>query len=436
MKQLHGIIPTVRYDDGFGNDGFDAAKTGHDGGETAGYGDRAADSGIDPADLPPAELHRDGRLHLSSVLPAVSAAIGHPVGTAIHHDPARLRDALGLPEARSAIVVLVDGLGYWNLRLRIGHCPYMRSLLHDSANLRPISTCAPSTTVAAMAAFGTGTCPGLTGMTGYTQRNTRTGELSQLIQFKNAIDPHELQRQPTVFERLSGQGVRVTSCGLPKFAGSPLTEAALRGARYIGDMRPSARVKAAAEAARTPGLTYLYIRDVDKTGHADGWESPQWTAVFERVDGQLGQLARQAPKDTLIVIVADHGMVSADPAARVDIAQEPQLSRDVALVGGEPRSVMLYAQPDADPEDIAARWRDRLGDMALVRTRRQAIDQGMFGPVDPRVEPMIGDVLVSAAQGTTIVDSRIQTDKATRLPGVHGSQTAMEMDIPCLIDLV
>ena len=347
---------------------------------------------------------RGGALHLSAVLPAVSAAIGHPVATRIHHDPEALRAALGVPKADSVIVALVDGLGYWNLRMRVGHSPYLRALLRDESNDRPIATCAPSTTVAAMAAFGTGTCPGLTGMAGYTQRNTQTGELSQLIQFDNAIAPLDLQREPTVFETLRAAGVRVTSCGLPKFADSPLTKAALRGADYKG-------------------------------GHAYGWESEQWTAVFERVDEQLAQLHRLAPRGTLIVIVADHGMVGSDPDQRVDIAENPELARGVALVGGEPRSLMLYAEPDCDPNDIARRWRDRLGDAALVRTRDEAIDQGMFGVVEPRVRPMLGDVLVSAAGRATFVDSRIQTDKATRLPGVHGSQTALEMDIPCLIDV-
>ena len=69
------------------------------------------------------------------------------------------------------------------------------------------------------------------------------------------------------------------------------------------------------------------------------------------------------------------------------------------------------------------------------RVRDEAVDQGMFGVVEPRVRPMLGDVLVSAAGRATFVDSRIQTDKATHLPGVHGSQTALEMDIPCLIDV-
>ena len=133
-----------------------------------------------------------------------------------HADPKACQRALGLPDAESAIVVLVDGLGYWNLAMRLGHAPYLRSLMNESANQRPIATCAPSTTVAAMAAFGTGTCPGLTAMAGYTQLEPASHKLIQLIQFKDAlapkpanphipvppmVDPLDLQREETVFEK-------------------------------------------------------------------------------------------------------------------------------------------------------------------------------------------------------------------------------------------
>lgn len=396
------------------------------------------------------DANPSGALHLSSVLPALSSAIGHPTPTPVHADPKACQEALGLPDSASAIVVLVDGLGYWNLAMRLGHAPYLRSLMNDTANQRPIATCAPSTTVAAMATFGTGTCPGLTGMAGYTQLEPNSRKLIQLIQFKDAlvpkpanphhpqppiIDPHELQREPTVFERLAAQQVRVTSSGLPKFKGSPLTEAALRGTDYRAGVTPRDRVLAAARAAREPGLTYLYIRDADKVGHNYGWDSEQWVAAFEHIDAQLALLRRSAPQGTLIVIVADHGMVQADPAQRVDIAAEPQLMQGVELVGGEPRSLMLYAQDGEDPEDIARRWRNRLEDRAKVRTKAQAIGDGLFGPVSERVKPIIGDVIVQAADAVTIVDSRTQNDKATHLPSVHGSQTHLEMEIPCLIDV-
>ena len=229
--------------------------------------------------------------------------------------------------------------------------------------------------------------------------------------------------------------MRVTSSGLPKFAASPLTEAALRGTDYISNVAPRDRVLAAADAARAPGLTYLYIRDADKIGHTYGWDSDKWIGTFERIDAQLALLRRSVPKGTLIVITADHGMVSSDQQRRIDIAVTPQLARGVAMVGGEPRSVMLYAQEGEDPEDIADRWREFLGDGAQVRTRAQALAEGLFGPVEPRVEPMIGDVLVSAVGSLTMVDSRMQTTQAMQLPSVHGAHTMLEMDIPCLIDL-
>ncbi|WP_169834118.1 alkaline phosphatase family protein [Bifidobacterium myosotis] len=440
MDELLRLVPTATYGDalpGRTADGHGDAVDGHR--ETHA---NAHESG--------SGSERGGALHLSAVLPALSSAIGHPTPTAVHADPKACQRALGLPDASSAVVVLVDGLGYWNLAMRLGHAPYLRSLMNEPANQRPIATCAPSTTVAAMASFGTGTCPGLTGMAGYTQLEPASGKLIQLIQFKDAlapkpanphvpvppmIDPRDLQREPTVFELLAAQGVRVTSSGLPKFAGSPLTEAALRGSDYRAGVTPRDRVLAAARAAREPGLTYLYIRDADKVGHNHGWDSENWVATFEHIDAQLALLRRNAPAGTLIVIVADHGMVQTDPDRRVDIADEPELSRGVALVGGEPRSLMLYAADGESAETIAGRWRSRLGESALVRTRDEAIADGLFGPVADRVRPMIGDVIVQAAGAATFVDSRTQSDKATHLPSVHGSQTMLEMDIPCLIDV-
>ncbi|KFI68643.1 alkaline phosphatase family protein [Bifidobacterium magnum] len=407
---------------------------------TATYGDSAAPTVLPgqavPEGLPCATTQaRGGALHLSSVLPAVSSALGTPVATAIHQKPQALQEALGIPDARSAVVVLVDGLGYWNLQEFTGHAPYLRSLLKNSVNQRPISTCSPSTTVAAMGTFGTGTCPGLTGMTGYTQYNPEQDSIAQLIQFKNALDPLDLQRQPTIFEQLAEQDVRATSVGLYKFAHSPMTKAALRGSNYISDERPNQRVKKAALAAKEPGLTYLYLRDVDKNGHASGWGSEPWVEALEKADAQLGLLRRSVPQGTLIVIVADHGMVAAEGGMRIDIAKEPQLAQGVRLVGGEPRCVSLYAQPGEDAQDIAQRWRDRLGDKAWIRTCQELVDSGFYGPVDPRIMPVIGDVVACAAGNVTLVDSRTQTEMAMSLPGVHGSQTMLEMDIPCLIDV-
>lgn len=377
-----------------------------------------------------------GSRHLCSILPALSAAIGCPIPTAIHPSPGTLQQDLGLPDVSSAVVVLVDGLGFWNLYLRLGHVPYLRSLMNEPLNQKPLFTSLPSTTAVAMGVFGTGTCPGMTGMTGYTQLNPRNGLISQMIQFNDAIAPADLQRQPTIFESLELQQVRVTSCGLPRFRDSALTKAALRGGEYLSATHPRQRVLDAAKAARTPGLTYVYFRDIDKVGHHLGWDTPDWIAALEGTDAQLDLLRRNLPQGTLVVIVADHGMVAADPNERIDIAGDPVLTEGIDQVGGEPRALMLYLEPDQNPLEVAGRWKDHLGDKARVLTREEAIDLGLFGPVQDRIRPMIGDLLVLAADQVTLVDSRFQTEVATHLPGVHGSSTSLETQVPCLIDLI
>ncbi|WEV73473.1 alkaline phosphatase family protein [Bifidobacterium sp. ESL0798] len=373
--------------------------------------------------------------HISAVLPALSAAIGHPMPTPMHPDPEAARLALGFPKADSAVVVLVDGLGFWNLAMRAGHAPYLRGLMNQERNAKPIVTCIPSTTPIVMGSFGTGTCPGMTGMTGFTQRNEKTGGLGQLISFAGAPEPEELQRQPTIFERLAETGVRVTSVGLPKFAHSGLTRAALRGGEYAGSRHEELRVRAAIKAAAKPGLTYYYVEDVDKTGHHHGPFGEEWAAALENTDEQLQALKRGLKPGTLMVVVADHGMVQVDPAAQVDIANRENLTRDVALVAGEPRMMMLYAEPEVDCSAMAARWREELGDIAQIFTRDEAIERGLYGNVEARVRPLIGDVIVCAKGNVTIVDSRTQSEGAMGLLGVHGSLTRLEREIPCLIDV-
>lgn len=376
---------------------------------------------------------------LDSVLPAVAAAIGSPVPTAIHPDGERLREALGLPHARSAVVVLIDGLGFWNLAERAGHAPTLRSLLRDGANAMPARTCYPSTTVAALASFGTGTCPGLTGMLGYTQLNPATGRLAQMIQWDGAEDPERLQTRPTVFESLAKAGVRATSVSLGKFRDSPLTRAVLRGSDYRGAEDPLERIGLIAGASREPGLTYVYVRDIDKTGHNHGWLSERWSSRLERVDARLGLLRRSLPKGTLLVVTADHGMIVPDLEHAVDIAADPVLKEGVRLVGGEPRALMLYADEGTAPDGLADRWRSRLAQLDVpsrVLTRAEALGAGLFGPSTEASRAAMGDVMVMCSGHAVIVDSRIQNERARTLPSVHGSLTPFERDIPLLADVV
>jgi len=172
---------------------------------------------------------------------------------------------------------------------------------------------------------------------------------------------------------------------------------------------------------------------VDKAGHHHGSASWQWGDELEALDRELARLVRSVPRGTLVLVTADHGMVDVDPALRRDVATDPALARGVELVGGEPRAVHVYTEP-GQTAAVAARWRDVLGDDALVLEREEALARGLLGP-DPRPEAVAaaGDVMVALRGRATVVDSRTQTPASLTLLGVHGSLTEREMRVPLLV---
>ena len=136
------------------------------------------------------------------------------------------------------------------------------------------------------------------------------------------------------------------------------------------------------------------------------------------------------------MLTADHGMVDVDRL--VDLSSHQGLAQDVALVAGEPRASHVHLEPQATGrlEEVAARWREVLGDDAWVLTRDQAVDRGLFGPLDERNRELIGHLVVAARGRVALVDPRTQSPGSLTLVGMHGSLTHEELAIPALVDVV
>ncbi|MEE6274359.1 nucleotide pyrophosphatase/phosphodiesterase family protein [Georgenia sp. MJ206] len=381
-----------------------------------------------PADL---RLPDYGGACLRAVLPAALDALGAET-TSGGRTSAQDRELLGLPRARKVCVVLVDGLGAQMLAERGGHAPFLRSHLPDSLTL---TSGYPSTTATSLTMLGTGETPGATGMLGYTVRNPADGALLNLITWEDAgLHPREWQRVPTLVERLGAPpaGPDIVSVGPARFVGSGLTEAALRGPRFVAAGSLADRVDATVRLLRKPSAAdavYLYWGDVDKVGHHHGWGSWQWGEEVEAADAELARLARELPRGTLLLITADHGMVDLVDDSRVDVATTPELARGVDLVAGEPRAVHVHCEP-GQAEAVAARWRDVLGESAWVLLREEAEAVGLFGALLEKNRTVVGDVVVAARGRRAIVDSRTQTPGSIALVGVHGSLTPAELLVP------
>ncbi|MGJ9494571.1 alkaline phosphatase family protein [Actinotignum sp. GS-2025a] len=339
---------------------------------------------------------------------------------------------LDLPRASRVCLVLVDGLGAENLVARIGHAPTLRALTARE----PLTSTAPSTTAAALTTLGTGELPGRTSMLSYSLRSPRTGRNFSLISWEDSgLDPEEWQPVPTWAQRLEaarpGIAKQLGAIQDPDHIGSGLTRAAWRGFTAIGGPALDDRVHLAARFLREGGrFAYLYWGDVDHRGHRWGATSEEWTMALEDLDAGIRLLTRLLPPDTLLVLTADHGMV--DPSERIDVATTPALSEGVDLYSGEERAVHLYTR---EPEAVAARWRDYLGERSWIYTKEEAIATGMFGPVTAQAREAMGDVLAFQRGRLSVVHTGQMQPGATFMRGVHGSLTPTEMLIPLLLEL-
>ncbi len=132
---------------------------------------------------------------LGDVLPAVARALGVDAGLP--------PTSLVLPEARSYVVFLVDGLGYELLRDHPDQAPFLHSLLGEQP---PATAGVPSTTATSLTSLGTALMPGSHGLVGFTRGSPAPTSCSTRCCGARPWTPREWQPHPTAFERLAAAG--------------------------------------------------------------------------------------------------------------------------------------------------------------------------------------------------------------------------------------
>jgi hypothetical protein len=391
----------------------------------------SSDGAASPTDL---VLPRYGERSLAEVLPALLIALGVPT------PEAGSAGALAVPPVRAAGLLLVDGLGADQLRRYAADAPFLASL----PDLGPLTAGFPSSTSTSLTSLGTGTAPGAHGMVGITMR-VEVGKYALLLHtlqwtehgvrspmdLRDPFPPERIQPGRTALERAAAAGVDVTVVSSRRFEKSGLTRAALRGGKFRGVTALGDLAAEMITALSGPGrrFCYGYHADLDGLGHDHGPGSLAWRMQLAEVDRLAALVAEHLPSDAVLAVTGDHGMVTVD--RRIDADTHPDLQRNVDLLGGDPRSRLVYARKGA-ASDVLATWQEVLGDAARVVSREQALADGWFGPLSSRFADRIGDVVVAARDGTAVVRS-VAEPGLSRLPGQHGALSAEEQWVPLLL---
>ncbi len=386
--------------------------------------------------VPPPSLPAYGSGSLAEVVPSLLAALGGPD----EHNP------LDVPPTQAAVVFVVDGLGWELLNTFASDAPFLARHLGAS---RPITSGYPSSTATSLAMLSTARPPIAHGLTGYTMAAPGLGRAMNNLAWtthgpdrrdlREELPPESIQPLPTVFELAAAAGVTMTAVGPNDHVGSGLTQAILRGGRYVAVGALATDLPdLVGDALRGDGPRAVYTYDpaLDGAGHRDGPGSPAWRAALRRADGIAAELAARLPPGGLLAVTADHGMVDlSQPAARrLDVADRPDLASGVAFLAGEARARHVHVDP-GQAATVASRWRDALGDDAWVVLRDEAIEAGWFGPrsdLRPAVRERIGDVVVAARGAVGIFQREIDPGEAS-LAGHHGSLTSAELLVPWIV---
>lgn len=366
-----------------------------------------------------------GQSSLADVLPSCLAAMGVP----------GFPNELNVPLVRSAVVVLIDGLGSHNLAQASAHARYLCGL---GGKGDTIHTVFPSTTASALASLTTGTMPGVHGMLGYRIMDPASGRvINQLTGISTLKDPAQWLGATPLYVAAAEANIYPAVVAHPRFANTPLTQLIHRGAHRYQARTLDERVAEVHKIAREPGsqLIVLYISELDECAHNRGVNSSDWALLLESVDSAVKNLVASLPLDVGVLVTADHGVVDIPAHKQLLYGEDQGLFEGIADIGGEPRCLQLYFDTEASSETrarVLAQWAQDMEGIAWVMTKEAVIAQGLLGEVSEGNAERIGDIWVLARKDVVFYDVRDNTLKGRSMIGQHGGMSETELTVPLL----
>jgi hypothetical protein len=219
---------------------------------------------------------------ITDLAPTAAAALGLPA-------PAEATGkVLGADAASHVLLLVLDGFGYrlFEQARDEGAVPKLAAL---GEPLMGVTTYPPSTSVS-MASLLTGAPPQVHGVDVRGERKTETETLLDVV------------------GAAGRQAVVVEGEALPfNMPGATLKLSGDRDGNGSTDDNVLANALAVVEEGM-PDLLFVHFHGIDDAGHTYGPGSTEQLSVIQEMDGAVEKLIRAVPSDTLVLVLADHGM--------------------------------------------------------------------------------------------------------------------------------
>jgi hypothetical protein len=352
---------------------------------------------------------------LDGVVPALMASPGERPGWV--PEPAASADQV--------VLLVLDGLGWLQLRSRGGVAPYLAAMAGG-----PVTSVCPTTTATALTSITTGKPPAGHGVVGYRLRvdGPSGDEVLNVLRWRTASgDAREFVAPATFATATPFAGRPVPVVSRAQFTGTGFSAAHLGGSRSVPyHLVSSLAVEVRRLLAAGEPLVFAYWDGIDKIAHIAGL-GEHYDAELAATDALVAAVTSALPAGAALVVTADHGQVEVGAGAR---PLDDSVAEATVLVSGEARFRWLHARPGRAAE-LAAVTADVYGDEAWVATVEDVVDGGWLGgALSDGVRGRLGDVALVPFRPVGYLDPSDPGD--ARLVCRHGSLTAEEMLVPLL----
>jgi len=394
----------------------------------------------------------------------------HYEGGSILNLPSSLCRLLGAPEIGPApllpqytsslgdgfqcvVLVVMDALSFHRLKRWIanGNLPAWSKLAQDGV-LSPLTSITPSTTSAALTTLWTGRSAAEHGIVGYEMWLKEYGLVVNSILHapmsfqgdagslrRAGFTPENFLPLPTLGEHLADHGIQTYAFQHHSIVRSGLSQMFFRNVAVHAFNTPAdlwVNVRDLVEG-RSTGRQFIWVYwgEVDYLSHLYGPDDERTTeefsifsAAFERIF--LNRLSASARRDTLVILIADHGQVTTRPDPYYDLRSHPSLTRRLHILPtGENRLAFLHVRPgqrEAVREYVERTWPGQF----YFLDSAFAASAGLFGPGKPHADlpNRMGD-LTLLARGEAYL---WWSNKENHLFGRHGGLSPDEMLVPFL----
>jgi len=348
-------------------------------------------------------------------------------------------DVEKLRNARSVILIVVDGLGYEHLCSCDG-APAMRRHLKQK-----MTTVFPPTTATAVTTFLTGLAPQQHGLTGWFVHFGELGSVIRVLPFTTrlgsialesvGVRASELFGHTAVFDRLDRATYSVSPARIAHSAFNRSHSGGARVKPYETLEEFFVTIETIAKAEGRARFVYAYWPELDHLAHLEGVGSQVVTSHLAELDaGFAGLLEAIEGTDSVVMLTADHGFVDIAPDRLLNLADHPELSELLSLpLCGEPRTAYCYVSPGRSADFLAYVERE-LGHCAVCVPSQELIAGGYFGPgaAHPRLIDRVGHYTLLMREGYAIQDALPGEERFAPV-GLHGGGTSAELHVPLVL---